>query len=67
MSPLKELLTKEMQDLLDAETQLTEALSKMAKAAHHPKLKEALLKHLGQTQGQVERRPTERPAASPVK
>jgi ferritin-like metal-binding protein YciE len=56
-----------MQDLLDAETQLTEALSKMAKAAHHPKLKEALLKHLGQTQGQVERRPTERPAASPVK
>ena len=55
MSQLKELLTKEMSDLLDAETQLTEALPKMAQAAVHPKLKEAFEKHLVQTQGHVER------------
>jgi len=55
MSQLKELLTKQMSDLLDAETQLTEALPKMAQAARHPKLKEAFEKHLVQTQGHVER------------
>jgi Mn-containing catalase len=55
MSQLKELLTKEMSDLIDAEMQLTEALPKMAEAAHHPKLKEAFEKHLVQTQGHVER------------
>lgn len=55
MSQLKELLTQEMQDLLDAETQLTQALPKMAEAAHHPKLKEAFEKHLTQTEGHVER------------
>jgi Mn-containing catalase len=55
MSQIKELLTKELQDLLDAETQLTEALPKMAEAARHPKLKEAFQKHLIQTEGHVER------------
>jgi Mn-containing catalase len=55
MSQIKELLVKEMQDLLDAETQLTEALPKMVEAARTPKLKEAFEKHLMQTQGQVER------------
>lgn len=55
MSQLKELLSKEMQDLLDAETQLTQALPKMAEAAHHPALKQAFEKHLVQTQGHVER------------
>jgi Mn-containing catalase len=55
MSEIKELLTKEMQDLLDAETQLTQALPKMAEAAKHPKLKEAFEKHLLQTEGHVER------------
>jgi Mn-containing catalase len=55
MSQLKELLTKEMSDLLDAETQLTEALPKMAQAAQHPKLKEAFEKHLLETQRHVER------------
>jgi Mn-containing catalase len=55
MSQLKELLTQEMQDLLDAETQLTQALPKMAEAAQHPKLKEAIEKHLIQTQGHVAR------------
>jgi Mn-containing catalase len=55
MQQVKDLLTEELQDLLHAETQLTGALPKMAKAAHHPKLKEAFEKHLGQTEGHVER------------
>src|SRR5580698_8006555 len=55
MSQLKELLVEQLQDLLHAETQLTGALPKMAKAAHHPRLKEAFEKHLVQTQGHVER------------
>jgi len=35
--------------------QLTQALPKMAEAAHHPKLKELFEKHLAQTEGHVER------------
>jgi len=55
MPQLKELLVEQLQDLLHAESQLTEALPKMAEAANHPKLKEAFEKHLVQTQGHVER------------
>ena len=55
MSPLKELLVEELQDLLHAESQLIAALPKMVKAAHNPKLKETFEKHLQQTQTQVER------------
>ena len=55
MSQLKELLVEELQDLLHAEMQLTKALPEMAAAAHHPKLREALEKHLEQTQGHVTR------------
>jgi Mn-containing catalase len=55
MSQLQELLVDQLRDLLHAETQLTDALPKMAEAAHSPKLKEALEKHLIQTQGHVER------------
>ena len=55
MSQLKELLVEQLQDLLHAESQLTKALPKMAKAAHTPKLQEAFEKHLVQTQGHVER------------
>lgn len=55
MSKMKELLVEELQDLLHAEGQLIGALPKMAKAAHHPKLKEAFEKHLVQTQDHVER------------
>ena len=54
MSPLKELLVEELQDLLHAESQLVAALPKMVKAAHNPKLKETFEKHLQQTQTQVE-------------
>src|SRR4051794_34772637 len=55
MPQLKELLVEQLQDLLFAENQLTDALPKMAEAANHPKLKEAFEKHLVQTQGHVER------------
>jgi Mn-containing catalase len=55
MPQIKEMLIEELQDLLDAESQLTKALPKMAEAANHPRLKEAFEKHLTQTQGQVER------------
>lgn len=55
MAQVKELLVEELQDLLHAETQLLGALPKLAKAAHHPKLKEAFEKHLLQTETQVER------------
>lgn len=55
MSQVRELLIEQLQDLLHAENQLVGALPKMAAAAHHPKLKEAFEKHLGQTRNQVER------------
>jgi|SRR5579871_301979 len=55
MPQLKELMVEELQGLLDAETQLTEALPKMAQAANHAKLKEAFERHLRQTEHHVER------------
>jgi len=55
MSQVKELLIEELQDLLHAEGQLLNALPKMAKAANHPKLKEAFEKHLVQTEVHVDR------------
>jgi len=55
MEQLKQLLVDEMQDLLDAEKQLVKALPEMARAARHPRLKEALQKHLTQTEKHVER------------
>lgn len=73
MEELRELLIEELQDILHAENQLVGALPKMAKAAHHPKLKEAFEKHLVQTKGQVERLNTvfellgEKPEQKPCK
>jgi Mn-containing catalase len=55
MDQLRNLLVDNLQDLLHAEKQLVEALPKMAEAAHHPKLKETLTKHLQETKGQVVR------------
>lgn len=55
MPQLKELLIEELQDLLHAEAQLVNALPKMANAAHSPKLQEAFIKHLQQTETHVER------------
>jgi Mn-containing catalase len=55
MSIVRELLVEELQDLLNAESQLVAALPKMAAAANNPKLREAFEKHLSQTENQVER------------
>jgi Mn-containing catalase len=55
MPQLREMLVDELQGLLHAETQLTDALPKMANAANSPMLKQAFEKHLAQTQTHVER------------
>jgi Mn-containing catalase len=54
-TPLREVLTEELRNILHAEGQLVAALPKMAESAHHPKLKEAFTKHLRQTEEHVER------------
>ena len=55
MSELKELLIDNLKDLLNAENQIVGALPKMVEAADNNKLKEALEKHLTQTEGHVQR------------
>lgn len=52
---LKELLVEELRDIYHAEGQLVKALPKMAKAARSPQLKQAIEKHLTETEGHVER------------
>ena len=52
---LHELFLDELADLLSAETQLTKALPKMAKAAQSEELREALESHLQETEGHVDR------------
>ncbi|HEY3861550.1 MAG TPA: ferritin-like domain-containing protein [Verrucomicrobiae bacterium] len=54
-SELHELFLDELADLLDAETQLTKALPKMAKAAQSEELREAITSHLEETEGHVDR------------
>ncbi len=55
MAQLRELLVEQLQDLLNAENQLTKALPQMAEAAHNPKLKEGFQKHLQQTENHIGR------------
>jgi len=55
LDTLRELLVEQVQDLYDAEQQLTKALPKMAKAASSRELKAAFEKHLRETEGHVER------------
>jgi ferritin-like metal-binding protein YciE len=55
MSEFQELLVEEIQDLYDAEKQLTKALPKMAKAASHQELRQAFQDHLEMTQNQIAR------------
>lgn len=55
VSTMEELFIEELRDLYDAETQLTKALPKMAKAATSEELRNAFEEHLGQTENQVER------------
>jgi ferritin-like metal-binding protein YciE len=55
MESLKELFVEELQDLYSAETQITKALPKMAKAATSPALKDAFESHLEETKEQIQR------------
>jgi ferritin-like metal-binding protein YciE len=55
LESLRDLLVSQLQDLYDAEHQITKALPKMAKAATSPELKTAFQKHLKETEGQIER------------
>jgi ferritin-like metal-binding protein YciE len=55
MESLHDLLTDELKDMFSAETQLTKALPKMAKAATNPELKRAFQDHLKQTEEHVRR------------
>ena len=52
---LRDLYLNELRDLYSAETQLLEALPKMAEAATSSQLKEAFTTHLEETQGHVSR------------
>jgi ferritin-like metal-binding protein YciE len=55
MESLQDLFVENLKDLYSAETQLTKALPKMAKAATDPDLKNAFQTHLKETEGQIER------------
>ncbi len=52
---LHDLLISELKDIYSAETQLMEALPKMAKAAVSPELKKGFEHHLAQTKNQAAR------------
>ena len=51
----EELLIDELKDLYSAERQIIRALPKLSKAVTAPELSEALLNHLEETKGQVQR------------
>ncbi len=55
VTSLKEVFVDQLKDLYSAETQITKALPKLAKAATAPDLKKGFLDHLEQTKGHVER------------
>jgi ferritin-like metal-binding protein YciE len=55
MESLKELYVEELKDLYSAETQITKALPKMAKAATSQTLKDAFASHLEETKEQIKR------------
>jgi len=55
LDSMETLFVDQLRDLYDAEQRLTQALPKMASAAHSPRLKAAFQQHLRETQGQVTR------------
>ncbi len=55
LNSLQDLFIEDLKDLYNAETQLTKALPKMAKAATNPDLKQAFQTHLQETEGHVQR------------
>jgi ferritin-like metal-binding protein YciE len=52
---MEKLFVQELKDLYSAETQITKALPKMAKAAASNELKTAFEHHLKETEGQIQR------------
>jgi ferritin-like metal-binding protein YciE len=54
MANLKDLFLDEVADMYDAETRISKALPKLAKAATSSELKDALLKHQKETLGHIE-------------
>lgn len=55
LTTLQDLYTEQLRDLYSAETQLVEALPKMAAAAHDPQLQAGFEQHLNQTRQHVQR------------
>jgi ferritin-like metal-binding protein YciE len=55
LNDLNDLLIEQLRDIYNAESQLTKALPKMAKAATNPELRSAFEKHLVQTEEHVNR------------
>lgn len=55
LGSIKDVYTHELQDLHSAETQLVEALPKMAQAASSDELRQAFEQHLEETRDHVER------------
>ncbi len=55
LETLHDLFIDQLQDLYSAETQLVEALPKMASAASHEELRDAFEHHLEETRGHVTR------------
>jgi len=52
---LRTLMVGEIRDLYDAERQLVKALPKLAKGASSPELRQLIVMHLNETEGQVKR------------
>jgi ferritin-like metal-binding protein YciE len=55
LESLKDLYMEQLKDLYSAETQLVDALPKMADACNSPELKNAFREHLNQTRQHVDR------------
>jgi ferritin-like metal-binding protein YciE len=55
LNSFNDLFVQQIEDLYDAEQQLTKALPKMIDAANSPQLKQAIQSHLQETEGHVSR------------
>lgn len=55
LDSLEGLFLEELKDVYNAEKQITKALPRMAKAADSEELRQALTKHLKETDGQIKR------------
>ena len=55
LTTFRDMFIAELQELVSVEEQMTECLERMAKAASHPALKDALNGHLSETRMQLDR------------